>query len=123
MFDREDYAEFAERQKKQKANGHSSALEFLAQAEVHQRNLTGQPEWDRFLSYIQSTRDRIGQARLALKEKLCDISLVDNNEIMAVKMDIVRLDSLAEAFDAVLSLPKDIMETGEKAREELDKIK
>lgn len=118
MFDREDYEDLRER-KRGKTNGHSQNLEYLVQAQVKMELLTGDPHWDRFLSYLQSSSDAMHEILSGLEKRICDPGLVDPAQIMEAKMSIARMMGRIETMDAVIGLPKDIIESGEKAKERL----
>lgn len=118
MYDRGDFEEL--RKRKPKVNGQH--LEYLAQAEMMMQNLTGDQYWDRFLSYIQSALDGMKANLSGMEEALCSPSMVDPNEIMAAKLAIAAVGGRIESLEAVLALPKDIMETGERAREKLKSL-
>jgi len=122
MLDRDDWKALNEQKRKESFNGHRFNLEFLAQAEVHQKNLTGHPEWDRFLSYLSAFSQKMQAERMVLKERLCDPQVVSTDTIMAMKMSIVRYDSIIEAVEAVMALPKAIIEMGDKAKNVLSDL-
>ncbi len=122
MYSRSDVTDMQERLGKEKMNGQRGQLEYLVQAEVKMGLLTGNPDFDVFLSYIQSTLngldERLGQAR----NVLCDPKTVNSDLITALKLEIAEVGGMIKSMEAVLSLPKGIMEEGEKARERLDAL-
>lgn len=118
-YTREEYQEFLTTKAAERVNGNRGNLEFLAQAEVKQKNLTGNPDFDTFLSYIQEAAERMRGEFLVMKDKLCDSAISDPAEIMASKLLISEMKGRIQAMEAVLSLPNEITEKGEKARESL----
>lgn len=123
MLDREDWLDFQKRKQKDKANGETFPLEFLAQAQVRMEHLTGNQDWDRFLSYLEGHNTRLKEGRDHLRDVLCSPELVDQGEIMQAKTALARVGGMIDMLEAVLQLPKDIIETGEKAKEKLSSLK
>ena len=122
MYSKGDVEDMQKRLAKEKMNGQRGKLEYLVQAEVKMGLLTGNPHWDVFLSYIQSTLDGLN-ARLGLaKDSLCSSSTVNPDLITALKLEIAEVSGMVKSMEAVLSLPKGIMEEGEKAREILSDL-
>jgi len=119
MLDRDDWEDLRRRKTQEKTNGRTWSLEFLAQAEVHQKNLTGQPEWDRFLSYLTEFGERLEAERAAAKDALLAPETVNHDDVMRLKLVIADLGGMIRCLNTILALPRDIVETGEKAREKL----
>ncbi len=122
MYSRSDYADLQERQAKEKLNGQKGHLEYLVQAEVKMELLTGNPHWDVFLSYIQSTIEGLDARLEHARNTLCDPKTVNADLIFSLKLEIAELGGMIKSMEAVLSLPKGIMEEGEKAREILSDL-
>lgn len=122
MFSRSDFDEWKERSAKESLNGQKGQLEYLVQAEVKQKNLTGDQYWDIFLSYIQSTLEMLKDRDFKLRDTVCSPSTVSPNVITKLKLEIADVGGMIKMAEAVLSLPKGIMEEGEKARERLDDL-
>ncbi len=117
MYSRGDVKDMRERLGKEKMNGQRGQMEYLVQAEVKMELLTGNPHWDIFLSYIQSTLDGLKDRLFAARNSLCSSSTVNPDLITALKLEIAEVGGMVKSMEAVLSLPKGIMEEGEKARE------
>ena len=92
-------------------------------AAVSAANLTGQPDWDRFLSYLQAALEGAEADRRALLDKLADPMMIDPQEIARTRaqagVQAIRIQMLAH----VIALPKALMADGEKARGLLDLLK
>ena len=116
MWEREDYDKLVEEKKKEKLNGNRPNLEYLVQAEVKQANLTGDPDWDRFLEYLQSALDNLKARDAQLTAELRSPSTVDPNVIMGIKIAMADTVGQITAVESILALPKSIKELGEKAR-------
>ena len=97
-------------------------LVMLAQAVVEAENMTGVPEWDRFLSYVSAASEACGERAAALRDRIADPSVVGHDEIMQLKISLEGWIQRGLAFDAVIRLPKDLMEVGEDARELLERM-
>lgn len=102
-----------------KLNGHKPHLEYLAQAEVKMENLTGDPYWDIYLSYLQEALERMTARHSQLEAELCSPDTVDPNAIMGIKLAIAQIGGQIDAVEQAISLPKSIMEMGERAKEKL----
>ena len=117
-YSREDYDALIEKNKKS-LNGERPNLEYLTQAAVKQVLLTGNPHWDTFLSYLQSALERMLDQEIQLRDRLCSSSLVSPDGIMETKLALAEIVGQIKTIEAVIGLPKDIMETGEKAKDRL----
>lgn len=117
MIDRDDYEAYVKAKKPR--NGQAQSLEFLVQAQVRMENLTGDANFDRFLTYLQSSSESMNALLEDLERRICDPATHDGTEIMELKLAIARMMGRVEAMNAVIELPKAIIETGERARERL----
>lgn len=121
-YDRQEYLDLVEEKLAKSINGQRAGLEAIQQAAVKAENLTGDPLWDTYLSYVQAGIERMEMVRDACLEKLGSSSLVDQNQIMATKVALAEAKAMIEAWQAVLSLPKDLKENGGKAEEFLARL-
>ncbi len=117
MYSRSDVEDMQKRLGKEKMNGQRGQLEYLVQAEVKMELLTGNPDFDVFLSYIQSTLNGLNDRLFLARDALCSSRTVNSDAITQLKLEIAGLDGMIKSMEAVLSLPKGIMEEGEKAKE------
>jgi hypothetical protein len=118
-YQREDYNNLVAERKKKELNGHKPHLEYLAQAEVKMENLTGNPYWDIYLSYLQEALERMSSRHSQLEAELCSPDTVDPNVIMGIKLAIAQIGGQIDAVEQAIALPKSIMEMGDRAKEKL----
>ena len=97
-------------------------LEMLAQAEVKAALLTGDPNWDKFLSYLQAALEITEAQPPAFAAVIADPAMVEHDRIMAAKICLAECKGRVEAFEAVISLPKDIMKMGAEAKTLLERL-
>ena len=116
--DREQYAELV----RQKSNGHDNRvqLQALVQAEVKAEHITGDPSWDTFLSYIQAAIEKHEDELTSLKAMLESPDMMNMDDMMNCKIAVIRRRERISAWNAVIGLPRDIKEHGEKAKAVLD---
>ena len=116
--DREQYAELV----RKKSNGHDNRvhLQALVQAEVKAEHITGDPGWDTFLSYIQAAIEKHEDELISLKAMLESPDMMNSDDMMNCKIAVIRRRERISAWNAVIGLPKDIKEHGEKAKALLD---
>jgi hypothetical protein len=115
-YTREEWLGLNEKNRKKSLNGERPHMEYLVQAQVKMSYLTGVQEWDIFLSYLQSALDTLKLIQAEKRNALCSPSLVDTNSIMEVKLDLAEVTGQINLLEGVLALPKDIMESGERAK-------
>ena len=116
--DREQYAELV----RKKSNGQDNRvqLQALIQAEVKAEHITGDPGWDTFLSYIQAAIEKHEDELVSLKAMLESPDMMNADDMMNCKIAVIRRRERISAWNAVIGLPRDIKEHGEKARALLD---
>ena len=112
----EDYQELLEKKAKDKLNGQRPQLEYLKQAQVKMELLTGDPHWDTFLSYLQNALEGLRLVEERFEKELIAPDLVDHGDIMKVKHGLVQVSAQINLLEGILALPKDIIESGEKAK-------
>ncbi len=106
----------------ERAEEHRPQLEMLVQAEVKAGLLTGDPNWDIFLSYIQAVLEVAKGQRDAFAAVIADPATVEHDRIMSAKIGLAECKGLIDAWEAVISLPKDILEVGREARTLLERM-
>ena len=97
-------------------------LELLRQAAVRTELLTGNSEWDSFLGYIQAALEETEFQRKNLFSAISDPLCVDHNAIMQIKIAIAECKGRIDAWQAVIELPKDLIEAGDKAKGLLERM-
>lgn len=113
-YDRSDFNEFVNNRKAERFP--KVALELLSQSEVQTDKLTGDATWDWFLSYIASAVEKTQEVKAAFETQLHSVGLVDDNEVRRIRMEIICCQARIEAWNAVMSLPKDLRAMGTQAK-------
>ncbi len=106
----------------ERAQEHRPVLKMLAQAEVKAGLLTGDPNWDIFLSYVQADVEFMEGLRDGFEAKIADPRTVNHEQIVLAKIGLAECTATINAWEAVISLPKDILEMGREARTLLDRM-
>lgn len=122
---RPEYSDFAKAQKTKRQNQTRErvpGLELLSQAQVKAEHVTGHDAWDTYLSYIQSAVEKAQGYMAHLDALLTDPMVVDHSQIMRLKVEREACRARIEAWEAATSLPRQIIEQGEKARNVLIEI-
>ena len=116
-YERSDFQEFVDSPRyKRPPQRDRARLEMMAQAEVKAEHVTGDAIWDWFASYITSAVERTQDSKSALEAQLQSIDLVDDNEVRRIRTEIICCNTRIDAWNAVLSLPKDLKAMGEEAK-------
>ena len=122
IVERDQVTELRRRQQNGKDADSKLLLQSLSQAQIKAEHVTGDPDWDTFLSYIQSAVENHEAEIAELKTMLESPHMVAPDDIMRLKIAIISCRARLSAWDAVISLPRDIKEHGEKARSLLDRM-
>ena len=91
-------------------------LERLEQTAVKAKQLTGNPGWDMYLTYLQTAVDGYKKEKTSAVEKLISPAIVNQDEIMAAKSIVQTCSATIAALEAAMSLPVDLIKIGEKAK-------
>ena len=121
-FEREQYRNLMAKKKAEGQGPPRPVLEILAQAELNAANLTGDSTWDIFLSYIQAAIERTEAEIKTTETLLGSPEVVEIPDLMRLKIQLARLKERVSAWNAVISLPKDIKIEGEKAKTLLERM-
>lgn len=119
MIDIDEYRRRqAGREPVRKSNGHDAemALRMLHQAEVVADNLTGDPDWDKFLSYLQSTLDISRGQREDIVRRMSSEDIVSDEDIRRLKLLLVQIDERIRTLEAVMWLPRQIKDLAVKGQ-------
>lgn len=92
------------------------SLRAVHQQAVRLAAVTGDPDWDYFLAYVESAVQSAERTRTQEETKLRDSRLVNDEAIRTIKISIAQLDARIGAFKEVLLLPKFLKEQGDKAK-------
>lgn len=101
---------------------HRPQIEMLAQAQVKTELLTGDAHWDWFLSFLQAAVDHTEGQRDAFAAIIADPKTVQIDTIMEAKIGLAECKARLDAWNAVISLPKDLIEMGQEAKTLLERM-
>lgn len=105
------------KQRRESAVTEARALAGTVQAAaISAANLTGNADFDRFLSMLQAALEGAQADRQALLDKLADPMLVDPAEVARTRAAAAVQATRAHLLAHVIALPRALMEHGEKAR-------
>ena len=119
--DRADYIALVDKTKETKAREVAPAtLQMMEQAALSAAYVTADPHWDKLLSFIEATRQRIEKEKAAHEENLKGTSVVDHDSMIKMKLMIAQCDAILSTFEVILELPKHLKEQGEWAENKLE---
>lgn len=114
-FDRNDF----EKSLKKTPAVNRPLLEEIVRSAPKMEVLTGSEEWDNYLTYLQTALDMtIGQLEYT-NNLMLDPNSWDNESLMKTKMNLLRLREKKEVLEFVMQMPKELIETGEIAKNQL----
>lgn len=103
--------------KSARADAKAREIHAVAQEVVRLDALTGDPDWDYFLRYLQAASNAATRHRDIEFKKLRDPMLVNSEEIAKCKVKIAIADARIDTLNELLLLPKMLKENAEKARQ------
>jgi hypothetical protein len=119
--DREDFEKVSE-MTRMPAKDDTSRLRAIQQQAVHADQLTGDPSWDKYLSYVQAQIDQAKKNRADFMGRLASPQMVNADQISLVRNSIIRLDQMIATLEWAIALPNQIKRLGEVAKEHLDSL-
>ncbi len=120
-FDRNDYRAYLEETAKEKDGDKVHQLRTVERAALKAQAITGDPNWDNYLTYLQAAIDNTEQQHKRLQEQLCG-DVVELVDMMRIKLALAECNGRLIAWRAARDLPKDLIENGDKARDLLTKV-
>lgn len=96
-----------------------ASLRAIAQQAARQEAVTGDPDWDYFLAYIENALQTAERERATDEVRLHDPNLVSDDKVRALRMSLIRLDVRIGTLKEVLLLPKYLKKQGDMAKESL----
>lgn len=117
------FDEFRRNAPRREAEADLRHLRALQQAEVAANNLTGSPEWDVFLSYVQHAVKETTEQRDAWQRRLNAPDVVDHTELLKIKIAIAECNARIDAWTVAIALPADIKRNGNKAKDLMARLK
>jgi hypothetical protein len=125
MIERGHYVEMLERQRaqreEQKTHATARDFHFLTQASVAAKNLTGTAHWDLFLRYAQGAAEHT-KVELAKAAQALVSPGLNADGLADLRARAIRLDERIKTIEAMITLPKDVINEGEKARSLLERL-
>jgi len=115
-YARSDFQSRLENRQKQQATHRESEIRTVAQAAVPMELLTGQEHWDFFLSLLQSEVDALDRVLTAMREAHALDPSFAHEDLAAWKAQMMQLAVQKETLEHVASIPREIIEKGEKAK-------
>ena len=114
--------EYKNRPEAKKPDDQRPRFELMRQVAIRTELLTSSPVWDSFLGYIQAVMEGTEAQRKSLIELLSDPLVVDHACIMQAKIALAECKGRIDAWQAVIELPKDLIEAGDKAKGLLERM-
>jgi len=121
-FDLSDFRTLSKDLERKKIETIAPQLQLLKQGAVVAELLPGVPAWDTFLSYIQGAIDTTKGQYIALQDMLSSPSILDADKLLQIKVNALRCAERIAAWEAVLGLPKELIESGTKATDLLTRM-
>lgn len=121
-FDRAAYSAMVQRRRTTWAQNSRPMLETAMAASTRIDLLTGDPNWDHFLAYIEAAVLSMKERESGYARKLEDPMLVDPQEMMKIKVQLAQARARIEAWQAVQQLPKDILNLGAQAKSIMERL-
>ena len=122
MFEHAEYKEYIGQKKKEHIREQKTSLGMLQRAAVEAKFLTGDHNWDVYLSYIQNAIERTEAQLSVFKDGLCDPDMTNADALMRIKIHAATCTGRIEAMEAMKALPVELMTAGEKAKQLLATI-
>ena len=120
--DFKDFQQRVEDRNRQNIRDRRSEIVSTAMAAVPMEQLLGDPRWDFYLRAIASRIEALEAEANAVKEALCDPTMVDHNEIMLRKNHLAYTRGQLVGLNYSLSLPSEIQAKAKTAADLLKKI-
>jgi len=121
-IEREEYEKAARVPNVDKINARAKTLTAVRQASVHMDLLTGDPNWDVFLSYLQAMVKGAAESRDGLMNMLADPKLVDPNRVSQMRIDVMLHNERITNYQTVMEIPSRLRKSRESADIELKKL-
>lgn len=97
-------------------------LQTIHQAALAAENVTGDPNWDRMLSFMQAALEAAREAHKAASDALLDPRLVGHEAMLLVKLNVAVAAERIRTLEAVIALPADLKRDGKTAALKLEAL-
>ena len=121
-FDLSDFKTLSKDLERKRVETIAPQLQLLKQGAVVAELLPGVPAWDTFLSYIQGAIDTTREQYAALQGMLTSPGILDMERLLQIKVNAIRCAERIAAWEAVLGLPKELIESGAKTTDLLTRM-
>jgi hypothetical protein len=115
-YERKEFSNHLRQQRVAKVRESKTQLRQVAQAELAIDVVTKSPEWDYFLSLLQSEVDQLDQMLEVLQQAYAREPSFSYEAMAERKAQLMQVSVQRDTLMHVLSLPKEIMEKGAKAK-------
>lgn len=119
MFDKRDVLTATKEKRLREA---ALRLNLVAQAEVPANQLMGDPAWNIYQQQIAGAIEKMRGHEAMAVERLTDPYTVNHDALMELKIALAEIRGTIHAWEVALSLPRQIIDDAEKAREILDEF-
>lgn len=119
--DRADW-EQATALRRAKTSGKVEHARTLQREALFAEQLSGDPLWDRFLEYVNAALKAADEKITALDHEWATGRASRGEELVALKMDRVRLAAVKNTLEAVLAMPVEMLQAGEAAMKFIDDL-
>ena len=124
-FDRSEYKELENRKKHDgtvRPTNNSEMLAMMQQSAIKMEQMTRDENWNYFMTLLQSSIDKTKLDRANFFQQLTSPDVSSNELISLLRNYIILSDERIKTLEAVLLLPKQIIENGENAKIVLSEI-
>lgn len=121
-YERQEWQDLQKKSQISRLRDKRPDLELLQQAEVSAKHLTGIPEWDTYLRFLQGGINKAVAQRDQWLTKMAQPDASDE-EVARARRYALMLDAQVNAWRAAASLPADIMRQGEDAEDLLSRVR
>jgi hypothetical protein len=119
---REVMAAQAKQRTETTARADTAMLQTIQQAALAAETVTGDPAWDRMLSFMQAALEDARKAHSAATAALLDPRLVGHDAMLLVKLNVAVAAERIRTLEAVIALPAELKADGKKAALKLEKL-
>ncbi len=121
-FDPEQFEHLLTRRKAEKLKDNRTNLSAIQQAAIKADLMTGDPNWDIFLTYLQENSNKNQSSRDALLSELSNPSLVNPDQVAAKRIALIQCNERIRVLEHVIALPTLIKKLGEAASSQLKEL-
>jgi hypothetical protein len=115
-FQRQEFRDVLERQRRDRVQRHETEIRQIAQAEVPMSAITGSAEWDYMLSLLEAQIEVLGNTLAAMGEAHALDPSFSHEDMARQKALMMQVAAQKDTLERVRDLPKQIIKEGEKAK-------